>query len=124
MAKEEIKQQKQMNIRVKDEDQFYSNEISINFNPNEIILDFKCITHIHDVGEHRSIFLRHKPIILNPFHAKSFLSMLNQAIKDYEVKFGEIKKPEALKKAEKIVKKEEKDKSENNIKEPIGSYFG
>ena len=124
MIKEEIKQQKQINLRVKDEDQFYANEISINFNPNELILDFKCITHIHDVGEHRSMMLRHLPVIINPFHAKSFLNMLNNAINDYEAKFGEIKKSEALKKAEKMVKNQEKIKPAPKAKEVGENYFG
>ena len=120
-----MKEEQKINLRVKDKDQFYSNEVSINFNPNEIILDFKCITHMHDVGDHRSILLKHSPVILNPFHAKSFLVMLNNAIKDYESKFGEIKKSEALKKAEKLVKKDEKDKSLlEKVKEKSESYFG
>ena len=59
MNKDDQKQ-KQINLRVKDEDQFYSNEISINFNPSEIIFDFKCITHMHDVAEHRSMLIRQK----------------------------------------------------------------
>jgi len=123
MNKDDQKQ-KQINLRVKDEDQFYSNEISINFNPSEIIFDFKCITHMHDVAEHRSMLIRHLPIIITPFHAKSLLGMLNNAIKDYEEKFGEIKKPEALKKAEKMMKKYEKEKPDSQIKDLVGNYFG
>ncbi len=124
MEKEEKKQQ--LNVRIKDGDQFYTNETSINFNPNEIILDFKCLTHTHDIGDHRSLILKHSIIILNPFHAKSFLSSLASAIKDYENKFGDIKKPEAIKKAEKLVKKEQKkvkeDSKINNNDE--NTYFG
>ncbi len=124
MAKEEPTQN-QVNLRIKDVDQFYANEISINFNPGEVILDFKCITHIHDIGNHRSMLLKHTPVILNPFHAKSFLAMLNNAIKDYESKFGEIKKPEAIKKAEKMVKKDQKEKPViEKTKEKNESYFG
>ncbi len=125
MSKEEIKQQKQLNVRIKDQDQFYSNEVSINFNPNELVLDFKSVTHLHDIGNHQSIFLRHAPIILTPFNAKSFLVMLNNVVKDYESKFGEIKKPEAVKKAEKIVKKEQKEKPiVEKLKEKAEDYFG
>ena len=74
MAKED--KPTQLNVRIKDGDQFYANEVSINFNPNEIILDFKCLTHTHEVADHRGLLLRHNPVILNPFHAKSFLIML------------------------------------------------
>lgn len=123
MVKEEQKSG-QINLRVKDGDQFYANEVGINFNPGEVILDFKCLTHIHDVGNHRSIYLRHNPIILTPFHAKSFLVMLNKAVKDYEAKFGKVKKPDAMAKAEKLVKKEQKKKSKVKKEEGVGTYFG
>lgn len=119
MIKEEVKP-KQVNLRIKDGEQFYSNEISINFNPSEIVLDFKCLTHMHDVGDHRSVLLKHSVVIINPFHAKSFLATLNNAIKDYEEKFGSIKKPEAVKKAEKIVKKEQKNAE---VKQKEGEVF-
>ena len=121
MTKEE-KKETQINLRIKDGEQFYSNESSINFSPNELILDFKCMTHTHDFANRRGLVLKHNLVILSPFHAKSFLVMLNKAIKDYENKFGEIKKPESLKRAEKIVKKEQK-KSEG-IKETEENYFG
>ena len=129
MAKEEQKVN-QLNVRIKDGDQFYSNETSINFNPNEIVLDFKCLTHTHEMGDHRSLILKHSVVILNPFHAKAFLGTLSNAIKDFEAKFGEIKKSDAIKKAEKIVKKEQKkavDDSKIKIsksKDDEDNYFG
>ena len=128
MAKEEVKtqelKQKQVNIRVKDGEQFYSNEASINFNPNEIIFDFKCLTHANELAGHNSIVLRHNFVLLSPFHAKSFLIMLNKAVKDYESKFGEIKKPESMKKAEKMIKKDQKPSVVEKVKDKMDSYFG
>lgn len=123
MAKEEKQETTQINLRIKDGEQFYANESSINFNPSEISLDFKCATHTHDLGNRRGILLKHNVVILLPFHAKNFVVMLNKAIKDYEEKFGEIKKPEPLKKAEKIVKREQKKKEESKP-ESSGDYFG
>ena len=115
----------QLNVRIKDGEQFYSNESSINFNPNEIVLDFKCLTHAHDLADKRAIVVKHNTVILNPFHAKNFLNMLSKAVKDYEGKFGEIKKSESMKKAESIVKKEEKKKLKvEKVKDTIGTYFG
>ena len=125
VQKEETKQT-QINLRIKDGEQFYSNETSINFNPNEFIFDFKCLTNVHDITNHRAIVLKHNAVIVNPFHAKSFLIMLNRAIKDYESKFGEIKKSEAMKKAEKLASKGQK---EIEVPKPIvdsnvKNYFG
>ena len=39
-------------------------------------------------------------------HNKFFSEILSKAVKDYENKFGEIKKPEELKKAEDMMKKD------------------
>jgi len=96
MAKEE----KQLNVRIKDGDQFFANEIGLNFTPTEIVLDFKCISNIHDIENHRALLLRHNPVILTPYHAKSFLEVLTKAVNDYERRFGEIKKPKEIDKAE------------------------
>jgi hypothetical protein len=114
--------QQQLNLRVKDGDQFYSNEASINFNPNEFSLDFKCLTHLHDVGEHRSLLLKHNIVIMTPFHLKSFANILSKAVVDYEKRFGKIEKSEAVKKAEKLVKKENKKTEQENKEGEL--YFG
>ncbi len=120
--KEEQKQATQLSVRIKDGEQFFSNESSINFNPNEVVIDFKCLTHTHDIADRRGLILKHNLVIMNPFHAKTFLGMISRVIKDYESKFGEIKKPEAVKKAENMIKKEEKKKIES--KKENETYFG
>ena len=71
--------------------------------------------------------MNHNVIILTPFHAKSFADVLNKAVKDYEDKFGEIKKPTELKKAEDMIKKEQKKietKEKNAKKEDNDMYYG
>ncbi len=120
--KEEQKPPVQLNVRIRDGEQFFSNESSINFNPNEIVIDFKCMTHTHDVADRRGLVLRHNMVIMNPFHAKNFLVMFSNVIKDYENRFGEIKKSEAVKRAEGMLKKEEKKKSE--VRNDPDTYFG
>ena len=121
MAKEE----KQINLRIKDGEQFYSNETTINFGPVEFVLDFRCATHVQDVPNHRAILLSHNVVILTPYHVKSFLNVLNKAVKDYEDRFGEIKKPNEVKKAEKLIDREKKklEKEEPN-EEKSEVYFG
>ncbi|HLC85862.1 MAG TPA: DUF3467 domain-containing protein [Candidatus Nanoarchaeia archaeon] len=121
MAKEE----KQINIRVKDGEQFYANETGINFTPTEIILDFKCINNVQDIANHRALVLKHNLVILTPYLTKSFMQVLNRAVEDYEKKFGEIKKPKEIDKAEKIIKKE-KEKIDNIVEERDDgeTYFG
>ena len=106
MAKEETKEST-LNVRIKDGDQFYANETSINFGPLEFVLDFKCSNHVQDMPDHKGLLIRHNPVILSPFHAKSLLGVLTNSLKNYEEKFGEIKKPVELQKAEKMIKKEQ-----------------
>jgi len=122
MSKEEKEPQK-LNVRIKDGDQFYANETSIQVGPLEIILDFKCNTQVQDIGNNKGLLVKHNPIILSPFHAKSVLNILANSLKNYEEKFGVIKKPKELSKAESMMKKEE-----GKIKPIKGksndSYFG
>lgn len=118
-----MKEEKQINLRIKDENQFYSNETTINFGPIEFVLDFRCATHIQDIPNHKAILLNHNVIILTPYHAKSFLNVLNKAVKDYEDKFGIIKKPNEVKKAEKLFDKEKK-KLEVKEEDKNEAYFG
>ncbi len=120
------KENNQINLRIKDGEQFYSNETAINFGPLEVILDFKCASHIQDALNMRSILLSHNVVILTPYHVKSFSEVLSKAVKDYESKFGEIKKPEELKKAENMIKKEQKkiDKASKKESKDDNAYFG
>ncbi|MEK6955615.1 MAG: DUF3467 domain-containing protein [Nanoarchaeota archaeon] len=120
------KEEKQLNVRIKDGDQFFANEIGLNFTPTEIVLDFKCISNIHDIENHRALLLRHNPVILTPYHAKSFLEVLTKAVNDYEKRFGEIKKPKEIDKAEKIMQKQKDDnksREKDNTNDDV-TYFG
>ena len=119
------KEEKQLNVRIKDGDQFFANEIGINFTPTEVVLDFKCLSNIHDIENHRALLLRHNPVILTPYHAKSFLEVLTKAVNDYEKRFGDIKKPKEIDKAEKIMQKQIDDnKSKVDKNTDDVTYFG
>jgi hypothetical protein len=122
-------QKKELSVRVKDGEQFYSNETSIHVNPSEIVFDFKCINQVQDISNLNAVVLKHNLVIMTPQHAKSFVNILSRVIKDYEEKFGLIEKTKYQKKADEIVKKavkdaEKKDKKETIIKSSGESYFG
>ena len=89
----------------------------------EFVLDFRCGTHVQDASNLRAILISHSTIILTPYHAKSFSEVLSKAVKDYEAKFEDIKKPSELKKAEDLIKKEQK-KIEKIQKSDEGMYYG
>jgi len=111
--------EKNINIQIDHrEDGFYSDSISIIYNPSKFILDFKQSTpridQIHDKSQ-QTIAVKHKVIILDVKFAKIFLDTLKKSVEGYEKKHGEIKLPKITKKVEKaevVTGKEE------------GSYIG
>jgi len=122
MEVKEIKSH-EVKVRIKDGNQFYSNEISVNVSPNEFVLDFKCISQIQDIQNHSALFIKHNPIIITPFHAKNLTELLTRAIKDYEKKFSKIEKSKAIQKAEKLIEKKEKETKAPVLQKPE-NYFG
>jgi len=105
---------------VKDGDPFWAHETTINYNPTEIVLDFKAITPIQELNQ-SSLLIKHEIVLLSPWHAKSFLGALQNVLADYEKKFGEIKKPAEIEKAEKLMKKQQKETTKTA---PAETYFG
>ncbi|MEE9323665.1 MAG: DUF3467 domain-containing protein [Candidatus Aenigmarchaeota archaeon] len=92
---------------------FYSDSISIIYNPSKFILDFKQntprIDQIHGKSQ-ETVAVKHKVIILDVKFAKIFMNTLKKSIEGFEKKHGEIKTPKARKKpgkSEVITSKEE-----------------
>ena len=124
---------KNVNMNIQDGDSFFAHELSINFNPLQFILDFKCITpRVDPRGQDGSIMLsmKHNVVMLDVFHAKRMHELLGKVIGDYEKQFGAIEKPKALQKYENISRKEEskakpKKGKEARKKERLSpNYFG
>ncbi len=104
------KQKINMNIGDAGHD-FFAHEASINFNPTQFILDFKCITPRVDPRAKESpvISLKHNIVMLDTYHAKKFYEILGEMITKYEKDFGKIIKPKALEIIEKRSKKQDKE---------------
>lgn len=83
---------------------FYSDSISIIYNPTKFILDFKQntprIDQIQD-KQQQTIAIKHNVIILDIKFAKIFMETLKKSVEGYEKKHGEIKIPKQQKKVEK-----------------------
>jgi hypothetical protein len=82
-------EQKQLQIKAKDEDLkgAYSNLMQIVHTKEEFILDFFLASPPQGVLSSR--------VIMSPGHVKRMLKALQDNIKKYEDKFGEIKEAEA-----------------------------
>ncbi|MBW2969160.1 DUF3467 domain-containing protein [Candidatus Woesearchaeota archaeon] len=115
--------QPKFNIQIKEGNVFFAHEMSANFTPTQVSLDFKCITPRTDPrGKQASFLLEHNLVLLEPWHAKMALNVLTNVVKKYEEEFGKIKKPKSLEKAEKKHKKQVESHDTNVIKTP--NYFG
>lgn len=100
------KEKQQINLNIIDGEPFFAHEVSMNFTPTQITLDFKCITPRTDPrGNAPNFLLKHNVVMLEPWHAKMMLEVMANVVKKYEEEFGKIKKPASLEKAEKKQKK-------------------
>lgn len=115
-------EEKQINVGINDGKEFFAHELSINFNPMQFILDFKCVTPRVDPRTKDTPFIsiKHNVVMVDPFHAKRIVEVLSNALNNYEKQFGKIEKPKALQKFEKSRKKTSK--SEQKTQAP--SYLG
>src|SRR3989344_5709910 len=92
-------------IGVNDKNPFSSDAQTVNHSPDRFEIDFKSIhsEFVPGDAQNRVMVVNHNIIFISPFVAKGLLGVLNQNIKNYEGKYGEIKKPESLEKAEKDI---------------------
>jgi hypothetical protein len=111
-----------INIQISDGEPFFAHELTTNFTPTQFTLDFKCITpRVDPRSKKPSFLLKHNVIMIEPYHAKLILSVLNNVIKKYEEEYGAIKKPKAVETAEKKQKKAIKElKSETETPSYLG----
>jgi transposase len=71
----------------------------------------------------KTFVLKHNVIIIEPFQIKQFAKVLNDAIARYEVEYGAIEMPNAIKKAETDLKKLQKQQV-NPKGHDVPSYLG
>ena len=114
--------QEPVNINIHEGDPFFAHEVTVNFTPTQMSMDFKCITPRSDPRSKKPNFqLKHNVVMVEPWHAKALINVLNNVVEKYETEFGKIQKPKALLKAEK--KQQEINKEGKNIPE-IPNYMG
>lgn len=85
-------------INISDGEAFFANESTINFNPTQFIFDYKCITPRVDQRNPNgsTMVLKHNVIMLDPWHVKLLVGVLNESVKKYEHDFGTIEKPKSI----------------------------
>ena len=115
-------EQKNLNVSVNEGDAFFCHELSVNYNPVQFVLDFKCVTPRVDVRSKHgpTLNIKHNVIMVDPFHAKKMIELLSKVVGDYERDLGKIIKPKAIEKMEKKAAKRKV--SQKTI--PAPSYLG
>ena len=103
LSKNTVQQKQSQNFGIDDGASFFVDEVSITVQPQRFVLDFKTITPRNDVRGN-VVHIKHNVGVLEPYTLKNFLEILNRVIRDYEKKFGVIKKSKSLDIAEKITK--------------------
>lgn len=115
--------EKSINLAINDGDAFYANEVSLNFSPTNIFLDFKFVTPRIDARSQSgpTFALKHNVVVLDPYTVQQFAHLLSEVIQKYEGEFGQIKKPKQIEIAEKKQTQPTK-KTTTDVGAPI--YFG
>lgn len=91
-------------IQTVDNSPLMSNSCTVGHHPGKFILDFKSIYEQYAPDGKATPVINHKTILMDPYMAKMFLDTLTTNVQNYEKKFGEIKKPIEMIKAEQEVK--------------------
>ncbi|GIU69477.1 MAG: hypothetical protein KatS3mg002_0713 [Candidatus Woesearchaeota archaeon] len=113
-----------INFSINDGESFFANEMSITFGPAQFALDFKNISPRVDMRNQdgsKTFVMKHNVILVEPFQIKQFAKVLNDAISRYEMEYGNIEPPQAIKKAEQELQRLSKQES---ISHDVPSYFG
>jgi len=85
---------------------FFAEQVSVSHSPVRFVMDFVRNTpRIDAAAQSTRLLTSHSVIMLDPYLAKEFLSVLSDNLSKYEKKFGKIEKPEALKTFEKEAQK-------------------
>ena len=99
-------EEQEIRVDVVNGDEFLAEEVSVSHSPIRFVMDFKAVTPRMDIPNNPPrMVIRHNVILLDPHFAKDLFQVLKENIAKYEKKFGEIKRPEPLKKHEDEAKK-------------------
>ena len=93
-----------------------SNQHTVVHQPDKFVIDFKGIYPQFTPDQKPQMIAVHKVVLLEPHTAKDFIKTLTENVKKYEAKYGKIKVPAAVEKAQKEGKKKAKSMSKSKSK--------
>jgi len=120
-----MEEKESINLSIADGEPLFSHEMSINFNPLQFILDFRCVTPRNDPrtkAGRPSLHMKHNVVMVDPWHMVQMKGLFGRMIEAYEKEFGKIKKPKQIEAFEK--KRKPKDAAADEAKTEVPSYFG
>lgn len=111
-----------ISMNIVDGQAFFAHETTVNFTPQQVVLDFKSVTPRIDPRNKQgpTFVLSHNVVLLDPWHAKQVHKILGEALARYEQEYAKIEKTKAVAKAEKKTGKSKPTTAQSDI--PI--YMG
>ncbi len=101
--------EQEVRMNVNDGGHFFADEASVIHNPVKMVLDFKSVTPRIDISSQgMRVVMVHNTVAMEPYLAKDLAKVLNENIKTYEKKFGQIIRPKSLGKIKKFSGAEKK----------------
>jgi hypothetical protein len=98
--------QGQMNVEINPGTDFLAEQVSVSHSPVRFVVDFvKSTPRIDPLSQTTRLISSHDVVMMDPYLAKEFMSVLSDNIGKYEKRFGKIEKPSALLKFEKEAQK-------------------
>jgi hypothetical protein len=91
----------QFGLTLKDNNLFFADEVFMSSQPGKFFLDFKNISPRSDLPKQIRTCVEHTAVRLDPYLAKNFWEKFGNLIKDYEKKYGKIKRPKEYELADK-----------------------
>ena len=96
----------QINIEVQNGTEFFADQVSVSHNPLRFVIDFThTVPRIEGGAQQPRLILSHNVVLMDPYLAIDFISVLKDNIEKYEKTHGKITRPAALKKIEEQAKK-------------------
>lgn len=120
-----MEEDQKISVSINDGDPFFAHEMSVNFNPMQFIMDFRCVTPRNDPRSKArpALLINHNVVMVDPWHMSLIRDLMDRMIKKYEEQFGKIKKPKAIESFEKKQKSEPKAEVKGE-KTEVPTYFG
>ncbi|MBS3165366.1 DUF3467 domain-containing protein [Candidatus Woesearchaeota archaeon] len=95
---------KRMGVQELDRQPLYCNQMTVSHSPTQFFLDFRLVYPQFSPDNQQATVALHKLIVLEPYHLKETIKVLQENVQRYEKAYGKITTPKAVERAKKAHK--------------------